>query len=158
MPPILRLITDKALNRLGRINKAISRLGLKEMEADKGKAQDSSKTWGGKRASFRKKCNLGCTYRPKADSQEGELFGRAMDISKEGLQLVVKTSNTHKHSHLPGDEFFVVIPLSEGQELKTTAKIVNIEKGKSVASVRLGMAFTHMNQVDQKKLGFFLLA
>jgi CRP-like cAMP-binding protein len=143
MPPILRLITDKALNRLGRINKAISRLGLKEMEADKGKAQDSSKTWGGKR---------------ETDPQEGELYGRAMDISKGGMKLVVKTSNSLKFSHVPGDKFFIKINLTPDYELNTTTKIVNIEKGQTAATIHLGMVFTHMNQEDQKKLGFFLLA
>jgi hypothetical protein len=146
------------LNRLGRINKAISRLGLKEMEADKGKAQDSSKTWGGKRVSFRKKCNLGCVYRPKTDPQEGELYGRAMDISKGGMKLVVKTSNSLKFSHVPGDKFFIKINLTPDYELNTTTKIVNIEKGQTAATIHLGMVFTHMNQEDQKKLGFFLLA
>jgi c-di-GMP-binding flagellar brake protein YcgR len=128
------------------------------MEADKGKAQDSSKTWGGKRVSFRKKCNLGCVYRPKTDPQEGELYGRAMDISKGGMKLVVKTSNSLKFSHVPGDKFFIKINLTPDYELNTTTKIVNIEKGQTAATIHLGMVFTHMNQEDQKKLGFFLLA
>jgi hypothetical protein len=158
MPPILGLITDKALKRLMRINKMISGLNLKEKQDEEYKVQDSSDPWEAKRSSFRKKCNLGCDYRPRNDSKARELFGRVMNISKGGLQLVVKTSNTHKCSHLPGDEFSVNIRLSPGQELNTTAKIVNIEKGKSIASVHLGMAFTHMTQADQKRLGFFLLA
>ncbi len=158
MPPILGLITDKALKRLVRINKMVSGLGLKEVQADKGKAQDSSDPWAAKRSSFRKECNIGCIYRPKKDPKARELLGRTMDISKGGIQLVVKTSNSLKCSHVPGDEFFINIRLSLGQELNTTAKIVNIEKGRTTATIRLGMTFTHMTKADQNKLGFFLLA
>jgi c-di-GMP-binding flagellar brake protein YcgR len=141
-----------------RKNKMVSGLGVKEMEADKEKAQDSSDPWAAKRASSRKKCNLGCDYRSKTDSQARELYGKVIDISKEGMKLVVKASNSHKYSHVPGDEFFVKINLTPNQELNTTAKIVNIDKSRTAATIRLGMTFTHMNQADQEKLGFFLLA
>jgi len=158
MPPILGLITDKALKRLRRINKMVSGLSLKEMQDEDSKVQDSSDPWEKKRSSFRKACNLGCIYRPKKDPETRELFGRAMDISKGGIQLVVKTSNSLKCSHVPGDEFSINIRLSPGQELNTTTKIVNISKGRTAATIGLGMTFTHMTRADQNKLGFFLLA
>ena len=144
--------------RMTRTNKMVSGLDLKEMEADKEKAQDSSDPWAAKRGSSRKKCNLGCDYWSKTDFQAKELCGKVIDISKEGMKLVVKASNSRKYSHVPGDEFFVKINLTPNQELNATAKIVNIDKSRTAATIRLGMTFTHMDQADQEKLGFFLLA
>ncbi len=158
MPPLLGLITDKALKRLVRINKMISKMSSKEEQPVESQAQDTSDPWAARRSSFRKKCNLGCVYLPVKSPKDLELFGRTRDISKGGLQLVVKTSNSLKYSHVPGDEFFLSINLSPEKELKTKGKILNIEKGQTAATIRLGMTFTHMTNEDQRKLGFFLLA
>ena len=71
--------------------------------------------------------------------------------------MIIKTSNSLKYSHVPGDEFLITTNLTPGQEVKISAKIVNLRTGQTAATTIIGMSFTHMTHEDQKRLGFFLL-
>lgn len=157
MPRALRHIADRSLKRLVRTNKKISGLSLQQKKVEESRALESDDPWAAKRSSYRKEINLGCAYRPKNSPREFNLLGRVRDISKGGLQMVIKTSNSLKYSHVPGDEFFVSTNLTPGQEVKMTAKIVNLRKGQTPATTIIGMSFIHMTHEDQKRLGFFLL-
>ena len=157
MPRALRHIVDRSLKRLVRINKKISGLSLQQQQIEESQAQESDDPWAVKRSSYRKEINLGCVYRPKNSPTGLKLLGRVRDLSKGGLQMVIKTSNSLKYSHVPGDEYFISTNLTPGQEVKMTAKIVNLRKGQTPATTIVGMSFIHMTHEDQKRLGFFLL-
>jgi hypothetical protein len=157
MPRALRYIVDRSLKRLMRINKKISGLSLQQKQFEETRAEESDDPWAVKRSSYRRDLNIGCVYRPKSSPKRLNLLGRVRDISKGGLQMVIKTSNSLKHSHVPGDEFFISTNLTPGQEVKMTAKIVNLRKGQTPATTIVGMSFIHMTHEDQKRLGFYLL-
>ena len=157
MPITLRYMADKSLRRLMRINKKISGLNLQQKKAEENQALTSDDPWAAQRNAYRKKVNLGCVYRPKNNPSDAHLLGRIRDMSKGGLQMVIKTSNSLKYSHVPGDEFYLSTNLTPGREVKMTAKIVNLRKGLSPATTIVGMSFSHMTNEDQKRLGFFLM-
>ena len=157
MPQALRHIVDRSLKRLLWTNKKISGLNLQQQKIEESRAEASGDPWAAKRSSYRKEVNLGCVYKPKGRPKEKDLLGRIRDISKGGLQMLIKTSNSLKYSHVPGDEFYVTTNLTPGQEVKMTAKIVNLKTGQTPATTIIGMSFTHMTHEDQKRLGFFLL-
>lgn len=157
IPRALRHIVDRSLKRLVRMNKKISGISLQQRKVEENQARKSGGPSTERRSSYRKECNIGCAYRPKNSPKEVQLLGRVRDISKNGLQMVVKTSNSLKYSHVPGDEFLIITNLTPGQEVKMTAKIVNLRKGPTPASTIMGMSFLHMTHEDQKRLGFFLL-
>jgi hypothetical protein len=157
MPRALRYIVDRSLKRLMRINKKISGLSLQQKQFEESRAEESDDPWAIKRSAYRRDSNIGCVYRPKSSPKGLNLLGRVRDISKGGLQMVIKTSNSLKHSHVPGDEFFISTNLTPGQEVKMTAKIVNLRKGQTPATTIVGMSFIHMTHEDQKRLGFYLL-
>jgi len=157
MPRALRYIVDRSLKRLMRINKKISGLSLQQKQFEETRAEESDDPWAVKRSSYRRDINIGCVYRPKSSPKRLNLLGRVRDISKGGLQMVIKTSNSLKYSHVPGDEFFISTNLTPGQEVKMTAKIVNLRKGQTPATTIVGMSFIHMTHEDQKRLGFYLL-
>jgi hypothetical protein len=157
MPRTLRYMADRSLKRLIRINSKISKLSLQQKKIEESQTLASDDPWAAKRSSYRKQVNLGCVYRPLNSPSELKLLGRIRDISKGGLQMVIKTSNSLKYSHVPGDEFHVSTNLTPGQEVKITAKVVNLRKGQTPATTIVGMSFIHMTHEDQKRLGFFLL-
>ena len=157
MPLALRHIVDRSLKRLIRLNRKISGLSLQQKKFEENRVQESDDPWATKRTSYRKEINIGCVYRPVNSPTELKLLGRVRDISKGGVQMVIKTSNSLKYSHVPGDEFFVSTNLTPGQEVKITAKIANLRKGQTPATTIIGMTFTQMTHEDQKRLGFFLL-
>jgi hypothetical protein len=157
MPIALRQIVDQSLKRLVRVNKKISGLSIQQRKIEKSQVQDSTDPWASKRSAYRKKVNIGCVYRPINSPKELKLLGRIRDISKGGMQLVIKTSNSLKYSHVPGDEFVISTNLTPGKEVKINAKIANLRKGQTAATTFIGMSFTHMTHEDQKRLGFFLL-
>ena len=144
MPVALRHIVDRSLRRLMRLNKKISGLSFQQKKVEESRAQESDDPWAAKRTSYRKAVNIGCVYRPVNSPTELKLLGRVRDISKGGLQMVIKTSNSLKYSHVPGDEFFISTNLTPGQEVKMTAKIANLKKGQTPATTIIGMSFTHM--------------
>lgn len=157
MPRTLRYLVDRSLKRLLRINKKISGLSLQQRKVEESQALASGDPWAAKRSSYRKEVNIGCVYRPRNSPSDVKLLGRIRDMSKGGLQMVIKTSNSLKYSHVPGDEFYISTNLTPGQEVKMTAKIVNLRKGHTPATTIVGMSFIHMTHEDQKRLGFFLM-
>jgi len=157
MPIALRQIVDRSLKRLVRVNKKISGLSIQQKKIEKNQLQDSADPWASKRSAYRKKVNFGCVYRPINSPKDLKLLGRIRDISKGGMQMIIKTSNSLKYSHVPGDQFIISTNLTPGQEVKMNAKIASLRKGQTPATTFIGMSFTHMTNEDQKRLGFFLL-
>jgi c-di-GMP-binding flagellar brake protein YcgR len=119
--------------------------------------QESSERWSTRRSFYRKEFDKECVYRPVNSPKSLKLIGRIKNISRGGMQMVAKTSNSLDYTHVPGDKFFVSVYLKPGQQVNMTAKIVTLQKGDSAGTISMGMAFTHMTQEDQKRLGFFLM-
>ncbi len=157
MPTILRLITGNSLKSLVRVNKMVSGFSLKKMRAEAEHVQGSSDPWTSERKFYRKKIDKECVYRPVNSPKNLKLFGRINDISRGGMQMVAKTSNSLDYSHVPGDEFFISAQFKEGQKVNMTAKIIKLQKGEKFGTISMGMTFTHMTHEDQKRLGFFLM-
>ncbi len=157
MPTILRLITGQSLKSLVRVNKMVSGFNSIKRRAEVEQVQGSSDPWSSKRSFYRKEFDKECVYRPVNSPKNLKLFGRIKDISRGGMQMDVKTSNSLDYSHVPGDEFLVSVYLKPGQQVNMTAKIVKLQKGETSGTISMGMTFTHMTQEDQKKLGFFLM-
>ena len=157
MPTILGLITGQSLKSLARMNKMVSGYNSKKRQAEIEQIQESSERWSTRRSFYRKEFDKECVYRPVNSPKSLKLIGRIKNISRGGMQMVAKTSNSLDYTHVPGDKFFVSVFLKPGQQVNMTAKIVALLKGDSAGTISMGMAFTHMTQEDQKRLGFFLM-
>ncbi len=157
MPIILGLIAGQSLKSLARMNKMISGYTSKKRKDEIEQIQQSSDRWSTRRSFYRKEFDKECVYRPVNSPKSLKLIGRIKNISRGGMQMVAKTSNSLDYSHVPGDKFFASVYLKPGQQVNMTAKIVKLQKGESAGIISMGMAFTHMTQEDQKRLGFFLM-
>ena len=157
MPIILGLIAGQSLKSLARMNKMVSGYNSKKRKAEVKQIQQSPDRWSSRRSFYRKEFDKECVYRPVNSPKSLKLIGRIKNISRGGMQMVAKTSNSLDYTHVPGDKFFVSVFLKPGQQVNMTAKIVALLKGDSAGTISMGMAFTHMTQEDQKRLGFFLM-
>lgn len=157
MPTILGLIAGQSLKSLGRMNKMVSGFSSKKRQDEIEQVQESSDRLSTRRSFYRKEFDKECVYRPVNSPKSLKLIGRIKNISRGGMQMVANTSNSLDYTHVPGDKFFVSVYLKPGQLVNMTAKIVKLQKGDSAGTISMGMAFTHMTQEDQKRLGFFLM-
>ena len=158
MPDVLRLIAGQALKLIVRMNKIVVGLSLKEGQHKDSQTQELSDQWEEKRKFYRKRVSLECIFRPANSPKDLKIRGRIRDISKEGLQMTVKTSGLLNYTLIPGDELFISTYFVSDQKVNMTAKITWLKKGKRDGTISLGMAFTHMEPEDRKRLGFFLMS
>jgi len=157
MPDVLRLIAGQALKLIVRMNKIVVGLSLKEGQHKDSQTQELSDQWEEKRKFYRKRVSLECIFRPANSPKDLKIRGRIRDISKEGLQMTVKTSGLLNYTLIPGDELFISTYFVSDQKVNMTAKMTWLKKGETDGTISLGMAFTHMEPEDRKRLGFFLM-
>ena len=152
MPPIIKHITDEALNRLIRMNRLIARMtSRKEEENSSAKEQNSG------RRHYRKDVDLPCTYRPVGSSSRLGLNGTVKNISLSGVNMETREKTAAKFSYDPGDEFHIDLTLPGGKDVQLTAKILSSRKPRVAGMLSLGMVFTDMREGSHKDLGFFLM-
>ena len=156
--PIIKAITDQALNRLRRINRFMDKLAIATTEEASEKSAQDSGPWKSKRGFYRKKIYIPCRYAP-ASRPKGFTFltGDITDLSMGGMGLQVSTKNESVIAHEPGECFHIDTVLPNGRDLSLTAEIVSVKKTHS--KVRLGMKFKNLPdyQEAKKTLWFFLL-
>jgi len=158
MPDILRLIAGQALKLIVRMNKMVVGLSLKQEQLQDSQTQELSDQWEEKRKFYRKMVSPECVFRPVNSPKDLKIRGRIRDIGKGGLQMTVKTSGLLNYTLIPGDELFISTYLLLDQKVNMTAKIIWMKKGETDGFISLGIAFTHMESEDRKRLGFFLMA
>ncbi len=152
MPPIIKHITDEALNRLIRMNRLIAQMtSRKEEEKTSGKQQNSG------RRHYRKEVDLPCTCRPVGSSSRLCLNGIVKNISLSGVNVEIREKTAAKFSYDPGDEFHIDLALPGGKDVHLTAKVMSSRKVRLAGMLSLGMVFTDMREGTQKDLGFFLM-
>ena len=157
MPGILRLIAGQALKLIVRMNKMVVELSLAEGQSNNSQTQELSDQWEEKRKFFRKKVGIECVFRPVNSSKDLKLLGRIRDISKEGLQMTVKTSGLLNYTLALGDELLISTYIMQDQKVHMTAKIIWQKKEETKDTICLKMAFIHMDPGDRQRLGFFLM-
>ena len=156
MPPIIKHITDEALNRLIRMNRLIAQMTAREEEEkQEGKISDKNKT--SRRRHYRKEVDLPCTYRPVDSSSRLRLNGIIKNISLTGVNMEVRAKTVVNFSHDPGDGFHIDLTLPNGKEVYLTARILSSRKPRFAGMLSLGMVFTDMREGATKELGFFLM-
>ena len=157
MPEVLRRITGQALKRITRMNKMVVELSVKQ-EKLKDEQPHGYEPQADKRKFYRKTVRLKCVFRPVNSPKDLKLPGRIRDISKGGLGMTLKTSDSLNYTPVFGDELFISTYLVPNQKMNMTATILWLKKDKIDGTISLGMAFTHMEPDDRKRLGFFLMA
>ena len=158
MPEVLRRITGQALKLITRMNKMVVELSEKQKELKDEQTPRGYDPHEEKRKFYRKTVSLECVFRPVNSPKDLKLPGRIRDISKGGLGMTLKTSGLLNYTPGFGDELVITTYLVPNQKVRMTAKILWLKKGKTEGTISLGMAFTHMEPDDQKRLGFFLMA
>jgi CRP-like cAMP-binding protein len=156
--PVIKVITDQALNRLRRINRFMDKLAVVSTNEPSEKSPQDSGAWKSKRQFYRRKVHIPCRYAP-ASRPKGFTFltGDITDMSMGGMGLQVSSKNESVIPHEPGESFHIDTVLPNGKDLSLTAEIVSIKKTHS--KVRLGMKFKNLPdyQEAKKTLWFFLL-
>ncbi|MGE5840283.1 MAG: cyclic nucleotide-binding domain-containing protein [Deltaproteobacteria bacterium] len=156
--PMIKAITDQALNRLRRINRFMDKLAIALASEPSEKSFQDSGAWKSKREFYRKKIYIPCRYAP-ASRPKGFVFlrGYITDLSMGGLGLQISTKNDSVIPHEPGESFQINTELPNGKDLSLTAQIVSVKK--TGDKVRLGMKFENLPdyQEAKKTLWFFLL-
>ncbi len=156
--PVLKYVTDQAINRLIRMNKILEQIGVKElMKKDKRKKKNDS--WSSRRAYYRKEVRLPCRYGPLSPPKDfASLSATVRDLSMTGLGLELDPNNASIVPHDVGDLFRVNMDLPNRKHLEVAAKIVFVYEAKG--KMRLGMSFDRLDNIGsgaRKTLGFFLL-
>jgi len=100
-----------------RMNKIVVELSLKEGQHKDSQTQELSDQLEEKRKFYRKGVSLECIFRPANSPKDLKIRGRIRDISKEGLQMTVKTSGLSNYTLIPGDELFISTYLLSDQKL-----------------------------------------
>jgi len=152
MPPVIKHITDEAMNRLVYMNRLVSQMSARQTEE---KAAGGNRNL--RRQYYRKEVDLPCTYRPAGSSSKLVLNGVIRNISLTGINLEVKSRTVANFSHDPGDEFHVDFILPKDNEVHLTARIVSFREPRVAGTLSLGMSFSDMTETARKKLGFFLM-
>ncbi|MBW1852669.1 MAG: cyclic nucleotide-binding domain-containing protein [Deltaproteobacteria bacterium] len=94
MPTILGLIAGQSLKSLSRMNKMVSGYHSKKRQDEIEQIQESSERWSTRRSFYRKEFDKECVYRPVNSPKSLKLIGRIKNISRGGMQMVAKTSNS----------------------------------------------------------------
>lgn len=154
MPPIIKYLSDQALNRLIRMNKLVVK--LTDDKNKRAKNQEIKDPWAAKRRYYRKlvKIDFNCrTIRPTAKN----ISGKIKDISLGGAGLEVQPNSGQVFSYKPGDKLIINTTLPNGKQIDFTAEIVSIKMGESEGSIVIGVSFTDLSGSSAKDLGFFLM-
>jgi CRP/FNR family transcriptional regulator len=156
--PVLKTMINQVLRRLLRMHKLLDKMAPKiaaQREATEG--QRTSKE--SRRRYYRKNLDVECDYLPLHAGKElrNPMKGRIKNVSMTGLRMEVSSVNASSASHEPGSSFRIETVLPNGQPLKLTAKIVNVQKHEE--KLRLGMHFHDLPDYDgtRKTLWFFML-
>jgi CRP-like cAMP-binding protein len=156
--PVLKTMINQVLRRLLRMHKLLDKMAPKivtQREATEG--QSTSKE--SRRRYYRKNLDVECDYLPLHADKElrNPMKGRIKNVSMTGLRMEVSSVNASSASHEPGSSFRIETVLPNGQPLKLTAKIVNVQKHEE--KLRLGMHFHDLPDYDgtRKTLWFFML-
>ena len=156
--PVLKTMINQVLRRLLRMHKLLDKMAPKiaaQREAPEG--QRTSKE--SRRRYYRKNLDVECDYLPLHAGKElrNPMKGRIKNMSMTGLRMEVSSVNASSASHEPGSSFRIETVLPNGQPLKLTAKIVNVQKHEE--KLRLGMHFHDLPDYDgtRKTLWFFML-
>jgi len=156
--PVLKTMINQVLRRLLRMHKLLDKMAPKiaaQREAPEG--QRTSKE--SRRRYYRKNLDVECDYLPLHADKElrNPMKGRIKNVSMTGLRMEVSSVNASSASHEPGSSFRIETVLPNGQPLKLTAKIVNVQKHEE--KLRLGMHFHDLPDYDgtRKTLWFFML-
>jgi hypothetical protein len=158
MPDLLRRITGQAIKLITRMNKMVVELSSRQEKLEDGQTHGGYNPQEDKREFYRKTVSLECIFSPVNSPKDLKLPGRIRDISKGGLNMIVKASGLLNYTPVSGDELFITTDLVPNQKMNMTAKIRWVKKGKTEGTVSLGTAFTQMEPDDRKRLGFFLMA
>jgi hypothetical protein len=155
MPPIIKYITDQALNRLQRTNKLVAKLSEeKHKELEEKKSDDPMAA---KRRYYRKVVNIHCDCRALRPTTQKNLSGNIKDISLGGAGLEVKISQSDVFPFRPGDEFKMNTTLPNGKKIEFISKLASIKEGASENTLFLGVSFTNISEHSAKNLGFYLM-
>ena len=156
--PVLKTMINQVLRRLLRMHKLLDKMAPKiETQREAAEGQRTSKE--SRRRYYRKNLDVECDYLPLHAGKElrNPMKGRIKNISMTGLRMEVSSVNASSASHEPGSSFRIETVLPNGQPLKLTAKIVNVQKHEE--KLRLGMHFHDLPDYDgtRKTLWFFML-
>lgn len=154
MPAIVKQMANQTVKRLQRMTRMISELGIMKT---KEKEMDDHDPWAAQRRFYRKETDIECMYRPVNTTKNVKLWGRIKDISKSGMRLDIKKTNSFKYSHEPGDEFISSSFLPTGKRFDVQLKIVNHKEPPSKDKLSLGVIFVNPSEAAEKALGFFLM-
>jgi len=154
MPPAIKYIANQTLNRLVRTNKLLVQLTKKK---EKQRAVKNTDQWAKKRRFYRKKMEIAFSGRQVNSLAKTLLSGYITDISLGGVGMEITNIKLNKISFKVGDEFFIKTTLPNGKDLEFHAKLITIKEGKIPGSPLFGMAYTELNDLARKNLGFFLM-
>ena len=156
MPPLLKHVTDQVSARLLRMNKLVAQMTIQGQK--RSTTIKKSGSWSSQqRRYYRKEVDLYCDYRPIGLSSKGNLCGRIVDMSQNGLKVEIVTQNTTSFSHIAGDMFVVTTVLPNGKSVELEATIVSLTKSDTHGMLFLGMSITELSAGAKQLLGFFLM-
>ena len=156
--PIIKAITDQALNRLRRINRFMDKLAVTSINEPSQKSPQESGAWESKRKFYRKKVHIPCRYAPATRPKDFPfLIGHITDVSMSGMGLQISVKNESVISHEVGEAFHIDTVLPNGKDLSLATQIVSVKRTRD--RVKLGMQFRDLPdyQEAKKTLWFFLL-
>ena len=156
--PVLKAMINQVLRRLLRMHKLLDKLasktsGQRETKEDKKLSKESRRRY------YRKNVDVPCDYLPLHAGKDfhSPMKGRIKNLSMTGLRMEASPANASLASHQVGKTFRIETVLPNGQLLKLTAKIVNVNQ--QGGKLRLGMQFHDLPDYDgtRKTLWFFML-
>ena len=156
--PVLKTMINQGLRRLLRMHRLLDTMASKT-SGQRDPKEKKTLPKESRRRYYRKTVDIPCDYLPlhaRKDSR-GPMKGRIRNLSMTGLRMEVPSSNPSYASHEVGNSFTIETVLPNGQTLKLTAKIVNLNKQEG--RLRLGMQFHDLPDYDgtRKTLWFFML-
>jgi CRP-like cAMP-binding protein len=154
IPPIIKLVTNQALNRLIRMNRLIIRLNEKRRQDSEKAAQQGREE--SKRHFFRKEVDLPCYFRAMASAQKFPVNGQIKDISSTGTGVEVALTKTVNKTFNEGEKFHFNTTLPNGKVLNAITRIIYRQMSETKGKIFLGMEFTEMSDDSKSSLGFFL--
>lgn len=157
--PILKTMINQVVKRLLRMQKLLDKLAPKTSGQRETKKAEEKLAKESRRHYYRKNVDIACNYFPLHAGKDfhNPMKGRVKNLSMTGLRMEASPANASLASHQVGKTFRIETVLPNGQPLKLTAKIVNVNQ--QGGKLRLGMQFHDLPDYDgtRKTLWFFML-
>lgn len=148
--PIIKLIANQLVKKLGRINAVYDRLALDK--AAKARAPAA----GAPRKEYRKKFYHGCTYRPADRTTSQTLKGTIIELGKETMTMEVPEGNTRYFEHVPGSSFDIYFKLPDAGSIMVKGRLEAASQSKRAGFYIYDIKFEDVDDYMKRKLTLFV--